>query len=179
MELDVYTIDNKNYLLIDKIYNYLYLSNEENEEDTLILKEDVNNKLEQHLRNETYGESIPKLYFLTKYLIPTEQKGIKKEYNVYCPICGKYVNLEQYEDHYVKCNRTKLMVDDIKTYYNQNLDFDKIINLSDESYEKLYKKYLNMMLDADIPYYRKNLILKILYPDTELNVKDVISNIGG
>lgn len=141
--------------------------------------EDVNNKLEQHLRNETYGESIPKLYFLTKYLIPTEQKGIKKEYNVYCPICGKYVNLEQYEDHYVKCNRTKLMVDDIKTYYNQNLDFDKIIKLSDESYEKLYKKYLNMMLDADIPYYRKNLILKILYPDTELNVKDVISNIGG
>ena len=45
MELDVYTIDNKNYLLIDKIYNYLYLSNEENEEDTLILKEDINNKL--------------------------------------------------------------------------------------------------------------------------------------
>lgn len=45
MELDVYTIDNKNYLLIDKIYNYLYLSNEENKEDTLILKEDVNNKL--------------------------------------------------------------------------------------------------------------------------------------
>ena len=45
MELDVYTIDNKNYLLIDKIYNYLYLSNEENKEDTSILKEDVNNKL--------------------------------------------------------------------------------------------------------------------------------------
>lgn len=56
MELDVYTIDNKNYLLIDKIYNYLYLSNEENEEDTLISKEDVNNKLlpldnEEELKN--------------------------------------------------------------------------------------------------------------------------------
>lgn len=56
MELDVYTIDNKNYLLIDKIYNYLYLSNEENEEDTLILKEDINNKLlpldnEEELKN--------------------------------------------------------------------------------------------------------------------------------
>lgn len=56
MELDVYTIDNKNYLLIDKIYNYLYLSNEENKEDTLILKEDVNNKLlpldnEEELKN--------------------------------------------------------------------------------------------------------------------------------
>lgn len=56
MELDVYTIDNKNYLLIDKIYNYLYLSNEENKEDTLILKEDINNKLlpldnEEELKN--------------------------------------------------------------------------------------------------------------------------------
>ena len=56
METDVYTVDNKNYLLIDKIYNYLYLSNEENKEDTLILKEDINNKLlpldnEEELKN--------------------------------------------------------------------------------------------------------------------------------
>lgn len=140
---------------------------------------DVHKKLEEHMRNEQYGNQEPKVYFLTKYLKTIKEKNTIIKYNVHCPICGKYVNLEQYEDHYVKCNRTKLMVDDIKTYYNQNLDFDKIIKLSDESYEKLYKKYLNMMLDADIPYYRKNLILKILYPDTELNVKDVISNIGG
>ena len=40
---DVYIIDEKNYLLVDKIYNYLYLSNEDDEEDTLILKEDINN----------------------------------------------------------------------------------------------------------------------------------------
>lgn len=43
MELDVYTIDNKSYLLIDKINNYLYLSNENDEEDTIILKEDITN----------------------------------------------------------------------------------------------------------------------------------------
>lgn len=43
MELDVYTIDNKNYLLIDKINNYLYLSNENDEEDTIVLKEDFAN----------------------------------------------------------------------------------------------------------------------------------------
>ena len=43
MELDVYTIDNKNYLLIDKINNYLYLSNENDGEDTIILKEDITN----------------------------------------------------------------------------------------------------------------------------------------
>ena len=53
MELDVYTIDNKNYLLIDKINNYLYLSNENNEEDTIVLKEDfANNDTPLPLENE-------------------------------------------------------------------------------------------------------------------------------
>lgn len=141
--------------------------------------EDVNNKLEQHLRNETYGESIPKLYFLTKYLIPTEQKGIKKEYNVYCPICGRTINLEQYEDHYVKCNRTKLMITDMKVYYNKDLNLDEILRLSDVDYERLYIKYLNMMLNVDIPSIRKNLILKVLYPEQDLSIDDVVSNIGG
>ena len=64
MELDVYTIDNKNYLLIDKIYNYLYLSNEENKEDTLILKEDVNNKLLPLNNNEELKNALS--LFLTK-----------------------------------------------------------------------------------------------------------------
>lgn len=39
MEVDVYTINNKDYLLIDKIDNFLYLSNEKDENDILILKE--------------------------------------------------------------------------------------------------------------------------------------------
>ena len=30
--------------------------------------EDVMQKLEQHFRSEQYGNSIPKVYFLTKYL---------------------------------------------------------------------------------------------------------------
>ena len=64
MELDVYTIDNKNYLLIDKIYNYLYLSNEENKEDTLILKEDVNNKLLPLNNDEELKNALS--LFLTK-----------------------------------------------------------------------------------------------------------------
>ena len=44
MEIDVYTINDKDYLLIDKIDNYLYLSNENDENDMLILKENSNDK---------------------------------------------------------------------------------------------------------------------------------------
>lgn len=40
MEIDVYTIDNKDYLLVDRIQEFLYLSNAEDEEDMMIRKLD-------------------------------------------------------------------------------------------------------------------------------------------
>lgn len=40
MEIDVYTIDNKDYLLIDKIQQFLYLSNAKDDEDMMIRKID-------------------------------------------------------------------------------------------------------------------------------------------
>ena len=37
--------------------------------------QEVNAKLEEHLRNEQYGTSIPKVYFLTKYLTKEKDKN--------------------------------------------------------------------------------------------------------
>ena len=59
--------------------------------------EDVSKKFEEHLRSETYGEYIPKLYFLTKYLIPSNKKGEIKEYTVHCQICNKAVDYKEYD----------------------------------------------------------------------------------
>ena len=44
IEVDSYTINDQNYILIDKIDDYLYLVNEDNEEDMLIQKEDPNDE---------------------------------------------------------------------------------------------------------------------------------------
>ncbi len=41
-EVDVYSFDGKDYLLITKIKSYLYLSNEKNPHDMMIRKEDPN-----------------------------------------------------------------------------------------------------------------------------------------
>ena len=46
--------------------------------------EDVNKKLDEHLKSSEYGEYIPKLFFLTKYLIPSKDKGKIKHYVVKC-----------------------------------------------------------------------------------------------
>lgn len=37
--------------------------------------EDVNKKFDEHLGSEVYGDYIPKIMFLTKYLTPTKEKG--------------------------------------------------------------------------------------------------------
>ena len=41
-EVEMYSFDNKNYILIAKINHYLYLSNEKNPRDMMVRKEDVN-----------------------------------------------------------------------------------------------------------------------------------------
>lgn len=40
-EVMIYTFNDMNYILIDKIDNYLYLSNEKNPHDMMIRKEDL------------------------------------------------------------------------------------------------------------------------------------------
>lgn len=41
-EVEIYSFDNKDYVLIAKIDSYLYLSNEKNPSDMMIRKEDIN-----------------------------------------------------------------------------------------------------------------------------------------
>lgn len=43
-EVDIYTFDDKNYVLLDKIEDYLFLSNEKNDHDMMIRKVDANDE---------------------------------------------------------------------------------------------------------------------------------------
>ena len=43
-EVDIYTFDDKNYVLLDRIENYLFLSNEKNDHDMMIRKVDADDE---------------------------------------------------------------------------------------------------------------------------------------
>ena len=43
-EVDIYTFDDKNYVLLDIIEDYLFLSNEKNDHDMMIRKVDANDE---------------------------------------------------------------------------------------------------------------------------------------
>ena len=69
-EVDVYTFDNKNYVLLDRIENYLFLSNEKNDHDMMIRKIENEDEDEETLLPLESDEEFEKalLLLVTKKL---------------------------------------------------------------------------------------------------------------
>jgi len=141
--------------------------------------EDVNAKLDEHLNSEVYGEQIPKVYFLTKYLIPTVDKGKVKHYTVICKACGQAVFDTEIKKHEQRCLESNSVVRDMKNYFNIKVDKQQLMLMDDKKFEATYQKYLNKMLEAPIPNFRKKIIARILYPDMEVDVNAIIDEMVG
>lgn len=143
--------------------------------------EDVNKKFDDHLGSEIYGESIPKIYFLTKYLTPTKDKGKVVHYTVYCPKCSKEIPDEEFEYHTQRCYEASTIIRDLKKYFNRNLQKEKIMTLSDEKFDELYQEYLEKMINCErVEYSRKRVLYHIRYPEyTEDDINEIIKEMVG
>lgn len=108
--------------------------------------EDINNKFEEHLRNEQYGNSIPKIWFLTKYLTKEVDKGKNNanEIHINCMICGKELILSEYEEHYHKCSSIDYIIRQYKKFKGQEISRKDLEELSDNKFEEVYEKIINM-----------------------------------
>ena len=71
-EVEIYSFDNKDYVLVTKIDSYLYLSNEKDPRDMMIRKEDVNNP-DLLLPLEDDEEFEHDLLLLTRRKLETEE----------------------------------------------------------------------------------------------------------
>ena len=69
-EVDIYTFDNKNYVLLDRIENYLFLSNEKNDHDMMIREVENEDEDEETLLPLESDEEFEKalLLLVTKKL---------------------------------------------------------------------------------------------------------------
>ncbi len=137
--------------------------------------EDVNKKFEEHLNSEVYGNQIPRIAFLTKFLIKSKDKGKIKHYTVLCPKCGQAVPDVQLEKHTQRCIEAHSIIRDMKKYYNIRVDFQELIEMSNEKFEKTYQKYLDKMIEAPIPDFQKRVIMHIKYPEyTSEDINEII-----
>lgn len=134
--------------------------------------EDVMEKLEQHFRSEQYGNSIPKVYFLTKYLKKEKEKNIIQQYNVRCQYCNKLVDLEDYDKHYSKCRSIKYIQKQAIKYTGNEIDEKELMELDNETFEAYYNKVLNIVEKYTKEPSEKRIIRKILYNE-ELDIRNI------
>nr|DAU14528.1 MAG TPA: Loader and inhibitor of phage G40P [Caudoviricetes sp.] len=134
--------------------------------------EDVMGKLEQHFRSEQYGNTIPKVYFLTKYLTKEQEKGLEKKYYVRCQYCNASVLLSDYDKHSSRCRSIKYIQKQANKYANAEIDEEELRALDDESFNNYYNKVLKIVEKHTMESNEKRIIGKILYDDN-LELKDI------
>lgn len=103
---------------------------------------EVNEKIDQHMRSEQYGQYIPKIYFLTRNLKTLEQKAEKKAYTVICSYCKKYMDYELYEKHVHRCSSVEFLQEQCDRFNLKSIDKDYYRKMPQEQFEEFYNKML-------------------------------------
>lgn len=110
--------------------------------------DDVNKKLEEHLRSENYGSVIPKVYFLTKHLTKEKDKGKVEELIVRCSICGKIIKYKDFQEHMDRCNSVEFINLKSKKLFGKEIDKDRYRTMDNEEFDKIYNKLLEKILQT-------------------------------
>lgn len=107
---------------------------------------DVHKKLEEHMRSSEYGNSEPKLYFLTKYLKTTKEKNKTEKYLMQCSICKEFILEEQYDKHYERCLDVEYIVKKRKELFDKDTSEElknTYLNMEQTTFDNKYLEFLD------------------------------------
>lgn len=123
---------------------------------------EVNEKFEQHLRNEQYGHTIPKVAFLTKYLTKLSEKNKNEANNIMvkCNVCGASITLADFEKHTDRCNSVEYLNTQSIRLYQKELDKDYYRQMDDEKFDRIYDNVLKKILEVTNNSIEKYVITK-------------------
>lgn len=108
--------------------------------------DDVAKKLDEHFRNEKFGRQEPKVYFLTKYLVKTEDKNKKDGIEIRCHICGKPTLLNDFDKHFDRCSSVDYLNRKNKKIFGKEINVDKYMNMNDKEFDYKYDKFCEYVL---------------------------------
>lgn len=102
--------------------------------------DDVMEKLEQHFRSEQYGNQIPKVYFLTKYITKEKDKNKELVGSQQCNVCHKFINLKEFEKHFDRCSSVDYLNRRSIDYFEKPIDKEKYMNMEQRLFDEKYNK---------------------------------------
>ena len=109
---------------------------------------DVSERLDEHLASEQYGQYIPKVAFLVKYLTKEKDKGKIENHTVYCNICRKPVKESEYQTHFKRCSSINYMNNQRYKYFGKRFDetaIKQLWNMEEETFRKKYREMLEVV----------------------------------
>lgn len=139
---------------------------------------EVNNRLDQHLRSEQYGQNIPKLFFLTKNLLTLEQKESHSEYIVICSICRQRMKFQEYEKHFSRCSSIEFLEQQAKKYELNNFNKDVFKKMAQVEFDRIYDKVLKYVY-ANTKDENEKKRIEVIFksktnPNIQVNIKELI-----
>ena len=126
--------------------------------------EDVNKALVHFFETDT-KQSYPGVYMLIRGLVTKKSKENSKVIKTNCQLCQKEIYLSDYTKHYCRCSSCNYLIDISKKYLDKQLNYEKLFEIPDETFEKIYNKvckdvYLTMP-DGQQKKHLEDYLLKI------------------
>ena len=126
---------------------------------------DVSKKLDEHLSSQEYGQYIPKVAFLVKYLTKEEDKGKIEDYKIQCYLCKKFIKNSEYQEHFSRCSSINYMNRQRYKYFRKEFDetaIKQLWNMSEETFRKKYREMLEFIKENTEDEYEKERVTAIL-----------------
>ena len=140
---------------------------------------DVSKKLDEHLSSQEYGQYIPKVAFLVKYLTKEEDKGKTEDYKIQCYLCKRFIKNSEYQEHFSRCSSINYMNRQRYKYFGKEFDETtkkQLWNMSEESFRKKYREMLEVVRKNTEDEYEKERVTALLEErafKVQLNIESV------
>ena len=83
---------------------------------------DVDEKLDEYFRESKNFGQYPDPYYLTKYLVKSNEKFSMSNITIKCSLCGKTVLQAKYQEHYDRCSSVDYVIRMNKRFYHRSLN---------------------------------------------------------
>ena len=135
--------------------------------------EDINERLDKHLKSETYGDNPPKLNYILAGVLKTKDKEAVRRYDIQCAECGMILDYFSYDDHIRRCNATNYVIREMEKYLNKDVTKDQLNSLDEATFWDKYDAMLQIVKSKLPKNSGKRKLIEAYFGEIDLSAEEV------
>jgi len=134
--------------------------------------DDVNRKLDKHLKSEMYGDYPPKLNYILAGIMKAKDKNAVRKYIIVCQNCGKELDYFDYDEHLRKCNSIDYVIREMKKYLNKDVTREQLESMSEEKFWDKYDAMLEIIKSKLPDGSGKKKLIQAYFGEIDLSIEE-------